>query len=170
MFTLKATVSLYDMDARELKELAQDLITEAKFKDVDLAKLGSDISPSGLANMDGVKFQHLANLVRWELIARGLWNNHIQQDVDDAVKKHEQKKLQQAAVASDPKYTLHPLNDMEKAIVRGGSKIMAIKEVRDRLKCGIGDAKYSVDTYQAEHARDGGTIANFPPSKPSIPF
>jgi len=168
MFTLKAAVSLYDMDANELKELAQDLITEAKFKDVDLVNLGSDISPSGLANMDGAKFHHLANLVRWELIARGLWNNHISKDVDDAIKKHEQKK--QAAVASDPRYTLYPLNDMEKAIVRGGSRIMAIKEVRDRLKCGIGDAKYSVDVYQDAHERDGGTIANFPPSKPSIPF
>lgn len=47
-----------------------------------------------------------------------------------------------------PATVLYELNDAEKALVRYGQKIPAIKELRARIGCGLKEAKDSVEAYK----------------------
>ena len=59
---------------------------------------------------------------------------------------------------------LYQLEDVERYLVMGGNKILAIKMLRERIPAlkkegGLAIAKNSVDAYREQFLKDGGTIA-----------
>jgi hypothetical protein len=73
--------------------------------------------------------------------------------------------LEENKLASD----FYELDTVEKTLVMGGNRILAIKHVRERFpelkkEGGLVKAKDSVDAYQDKFLKDGGVIAVLPPA------